>query len=76
MNILSLNLEKPKVMLFHMPQNEIIVPTIQINVTIIEFVDNFIFLGVNLNTHLNWNPRVTRGVGITASKTINKAILG
>ena len=23
-----------------------------------EFVDNFNFLGINLNKHLNWNPHV------------------
>ena len=41
-----------------MPQKTIIVPTIKINGTIIEFVDNFNFLGMNLNKHLNWNPHV------------------
>ena len=41
-------------MLFHMPQKKIIVPNIQINGTIIEFVDNFNCLGINLN----WNPHV------------------
>ena len=58
MNKLSLNLKKTKAMLFHMPQKKIIVPTITINGTIIEFVDNFNVLGINLNKHLNWNPHV------------------
>ena len=58
MNKLSLNVKKTKAMLFHMPQKKIIVPNIKINGTIIEFVDNFNFLGINLNKHLNWNPHV------------------
>ena len=58
MNKLSLNVKKTKAMLFHMPQKKIIVPTIKINGTL-EFVDNFNFLGINLNKHLNWNPHVT-----------------
>ena len=59
MNKLSLNVKKTKAMLFHMPQKKIIIPTIKINGTLIEFVDNFNFLGINLNKHLNWNPHVT-----------------
>ena len=58
MNKLSLNVKKTKAMLFHMPQKKIIVPKIKINGTIIDFVDNFNFLGINLNKHLNWNPHV------------------
>ena len=49
MNKLSLNVKKTKAMLFHMPQKKIIVPKIKINGTIIEFVDNFNCLGINLN---------------------------
>ena len=58
MNKLSLNVNKTKAMLFHMPQKEIIVPQIKINGTIIEFVDYLICLGINLNKHLNWNQHV------------------
>ena len=58
MNKLSLNVKKTEAMLFYMPQKKIIVPKIKINGTIIEFVDNFNFLGINLNKHLNWNPHV------------------
>ena len=58
MNKLSLNVNNTKAMLFHMPQKKIIVPKIKINGTIIEFVDNFNILGINLNKHLNWNPHV------------------
>ena len=34
-------------MLFHMPQKNVIPPNLQINETNIEFVDNFIFLGLS-----------------------------
>ena len=67
MNKLSLNVKKTKAMLFHTPQKKIIVPKIKINGTIIEFVDNFNFLGINLNKHLNWNPHVT----IVSNKLVN-----
>ena len=43
MNKVSLNVKKTKAMLFHMPQKKIIIPTIKINGTLIEFVDNFNF---------------------------------
>ena len=54
----TLNVKKTRAMLFHMPQKKIIVPKIKINGTIIEFVDNFNFVSINLNRHLNWNPHV------------------
>ena len=43
MNQLYLNVKKTKAMLFHMSQKKIIEPTIQINGTVIEFVDDFNF---------------------------------
>ena len=46
-NKLSLNVKKTKAMLFHMPQKNVIPPNLQINETNIEFVDNFIFLGLS-----------------------------
>ena len=52
MNELSLNVKKTKAMLFHMPQKKIIVPTIKIKRTIIEFVDNFNFLVTNVSNKL------------------------
>ena len=49
LNKLSLNVKKTKAMAFHMPQNKIIQPNIQINGSNIEFVDNFVFLGITIN---------------------------
>ena len=49
-------------MLFHKPQKKKTLPNLPINDTVIEFVDNFVFLGKTLNKHLTWNNHVT---GIT-----------
>ena len=57
-NKLSLNVKKTKAMLFHMPQKNVIPPNLQINETNIEFVDNFIFLGLSINKHLHWKNHV------------------
>ena len=52
-NKLSLNKDKCKYMVFHMPQKRFIAPRPQINTTIIEKVNEFNFLGLILDTHLN-----------------------
>ena len=46
-------------MVFHMPQKKVIFPILRINGTIVEFVDNFVFLGIKINKHLNWNHHNT-----------------
>ena len=58
-NILSLNVKKTKAMVFHMPQKKVMLPTLRIHGTIVEFVDNFVFLGIKINKHLNWNHHNT-----------------
>ena len=58
-NKLSLNVKKTKAMVFHMPQKKVILPILRINGTIVEFVDNFVFLGIQINKHLNWNHHNT-----------------
>ena len=60
-NKLSLNLKKTKYMLFHhhnkkLPNN---IP-LEINLTEIERVTNFIFLGVIINEHLTWKPHIDK----------------
>ena len=45
--------------MFHMPQKKVILPILRINGTIVEFVDNFVFLGIQINKHLNWNHHNT-----------------
>ena len=43
-----------------MPQKQIIPQNLKINDTKIEFVDNFVFLGVTLNKHLNWSNHIDK----------------
>ena len=60
LNKLSLNVKKTKAMVFRMPQKKIIQPNIQINGSNIEFVENFIFLGITINNKLNWNSHINK----------------
>ena len=57
-NKLSLNVAKTKVMLFHMPQKRIINLRLKIAGSNIEFIDNFNFLGITINKHLNWTKHM------------------
>ena len=67
LNKLSLNVKKTKAMVFHMPQKKIIQPNIQINGSNIEFVENFVFLGIR--PKLNWNSHINK-VTNKISKTV------
>ena len=69
LNKLSLNVKKPIAMAFHMPQKKIIQPNIQINGSNIEFVENFMFLGITINNKLNWNSHLNK-VTNKISKTV------
>ena len=69
LNKLSLNVKTPKAMAFHMPQKKIIQPNIQINGSNIEFVGNFMFLGITINNKLNWNSHINK-VTNKISKTV------
>ena len=67
-NKLSLNVNKTKAMVFHMPQKWIQLPLIKIAGENIAFVDNFNFLGIIINKHLNWTSHVDMSAKL--SKTI------
>ena len=56
-NKLSLNVNKTKAMVFHMPQKRIQLPLLRIAGEDIAFVDNFNFLGIIINKHLNTSCR-------------------
>ena len=45
-------------MIFHMPQKKVEKPVLLVNVTVIEYVNNFNFLGIILNNHLNWDSHI------------------
>ena len=57
-NKLSLNVNTTKAIAFHMPQQIIQLPLLQIAGTNIEFVDNFYFLGLTINKHLTWTSHI------------------
>jgi len=69
LNKLSLNTEKTKAMLFHMPQRTVTIPNICINNVDIEFVDKFDFLGIILDKNLNWSDHILK-ISHKISKTI------
>ena len=53
-NKLSLNINKSRYMLFHMPNKQVNAPMLQISNTNITKVNEFIFLGLTLDTNLKW----------------------
>ena len=53
-NKLSLNKSKSKYMIFHVPNKDIQYLTLKIDNVIIEKVDEFSFLGLTMDTNLNW----------------------
>ena len=59
-NKLALNVDKTKAMIFHMPQKKLEKPVLLVNGTVIEYVNNFNFLGITLNNHLNWDSHINK----------------
>ena len=57
-NRLCLNVAKSKFMLFHMPQKEIPQLSFNINGIVIEHVKEFNFLGLILDSNLNWKAHL------------------
>ena len=66
-----INREFAKCIIFYQPQKKIIEPEIIMNGNKIDRVNNFNFLGLKINKHLNWNNhidhislKISRVVGI------------
>ena len=57
-NKLSLNCEKTKAMLFHVPQKQVNIPNLFIDSSPITFVKDFNYLGITLDTGLTWKPHL------------------
>ena len=68
-NKLILNIEKTKCMIFHSPNKKVTNPPLKIGDCDIEFVENFNFLGVIINKHLQWKSHLD-----VISKKISKTI--
>ena len=70
-NKLSLNAKKSRFMIFHMPNKHITLPILQISNTNIEKVNEFNFLGLTLDTRLDWkrhsnntSNKISRTIGV------------
>ena len=59
-NKLSLNRDKTKAMLFHTVQKNPANVQVSIDGKSIEFVKEFKYLGITLDTHLSWKPHITQ----------------
>ena len=68
-NKLILNISKTKYMIFHTPQKHIAPPLLHINNTAITRVDNFDFLGITFNEHMNWKSHHKK-ISLKIGKTI------
>ena len=68
-NRLSLNASKTKIMVFNMPQKKVVIPRLKLADTEIESVDQFNFLGITLDKHLNWNAHTNKLVGKISRNT-------
>ena len=62
-NKLSLNASKTKFMVFSMPQKKVVIPRLKLADIEIESVDQFHFLGITLDNHLNWNAHINKIYG-------------
>ena len=47
-------------MIFHKPQKKVEIPMLHIGGENIDYVNNFNFLGIVLNHHLNWHSHTTK----------------
>jgi hypothetical protein len=59
-NRLSVNPTKTKMMIFHPPNKQVVAPNLTMNNIPIERVDDFMYLGITLNTSLSWKPHTQR----------------
>ena len=69
LNKLTLNINKTKYMICQMPNKKVIVPTLTIDGVNIERVQHFNFLGLILDTHLNWYKHIEK-IANKCSRTI------
>ena len=68
-NKLSLNANKTKLMIFHMPQRKLNPPIIKIDEIELEPISNFNFLGIIINENINWSKHINK-ISYSISKTI------
>ena len=59
-NKLSLNVNKSKFMVFCTPQKKIQLPTLHIDGSELECVEEFNFLGITIDKYLNWKSHINK----------------
>ena len=59
-NKLSLNTSKTKYMLFHTAQKKVPKLKIEIDGNMVDKLDHFNFLGLEIDKHLNWNTHIKK----------------
>ena len=69
LNKLSVNPAKTRAMLFHSPKKRIECPVLFLGNSVIEYVENFDFLGITVDKNLTWKPHVQK-VSKKLSKTV------
>ena len=68
-NKLSLNASKTKIMVFNMPQKKVVIPRLKLADNEMQSVDQFNFLGITLDKHLNWNAHTNKLFGKISRNT-------
>ena len=58
LNMLSINITKSNLIIFHSAQKIIFIPNFNISNTPIKHVKDFNFLGLTLNENLNWTSQI------------------
>ena len=58
LNKLSINVNNSKYVVFRQPQRTVTIPKLTIDENIIEVVDKFSFLGLNINKNLKWENHI------------------
>ena len=69
-NKLSLNKNKSKYMIFHVHKKEIPSFSLKLGNTNIEKVDDFNYLGLTVDTNLNWKKNILKRSQIGAQKKL------
>lgn len=59
-NALSLNLKKTKCMMFNASNRTLQRPVIKVNNVLIDYVDNFNFLGITIDANMKWNTHINK----------------
>ena len=62
-------MRQKKIMVFNMPQKKVVIPWLKLADTEIESVDQFNFLGITLDKHLNWNAHTNKLFGKISRNT-------